>query len=138
MLFAAVQIALFAALLLRFTVARGASPLFAVATTFLAVGACNVHYFARPHLFTLMLVPLCAWILDRDAERRDWMLWLLVPITAVWTNLHGGFLAALALVAIYFAGTLIEIFWNGQSSRTPGRRRSAWRSSASSAPPRRS
>ena len=121
-LFAGAEIALFAALLIRFTVARGASPLFGLATTFIAVAACNVHYFARPHLATLLLVPVCAWILDRNVTKPDWVLWLLVPITAAWTNLHGGFLAAIALVGIYFAGSVIETLWDGTASWSASKR----------------
>jgi hypothetical protein len=114
-LFAAAQVALFAAMLLRMTLARGAQVGLALLVTFLAVGACTIHYFARPHLATLLLVPIFAYLLDRHTTRPDRMLWLLVPLTALWTNLHGGFLAGLAMIGIYCAGSAIEAIWNRPS-----------------------
>ena len=57
--------------------------------------------FVRPHLFTLLF--LCIWIfcLQRwRRERRLWYLIILVPLQALWANLHGGYLIALALGAM--------------------------------------
>ena len=36
------------------------------------------------------------------------MLWLLPALTVLWTNLHGGFIAGLILIAAYTAGGLME------------------------------
>jgi hypothetical protein len=38
------------------------------------------------------------------------MIWLLVPITMVWTNLHGGFLALIAVLGLTALGSAIEAF----------------------------
>ena len=54
--------------------------------------------FVRPHLFTLLF--LCIWVfcLQRwRRERRLWYLLVLVPLQALWANLHGGYLIALVL-----------------------------------------
>ncbi len=51
-------IGLFGAVVMRYTVWRGANPLLAVFTTLLAVGASSMHFLARPHVFTLLLLPI--------------------------------------------------------------------------------
>ncbi len=54
-------------------------------------GRSSMHFLARPHLFTLLLVPVCFWVLEADRRERTRWLWVLIPVTALWTNLHGGF-----------------------------------------------
>ena len=98
---AAVMIALFAAVLLRYALWLGADGLIAVMLTFVAVRAASIHFLARPHLFTLLFLPACLWLIHADSRKRTRWLWALIPFTALWTNLHGGgfmFLACLAMV----------------------------------------
>jgi hypothetical protein len=108
-----VQIALFAVILTRFMVWRGANPLAAVGLTLLGAGAGSLHYLARPHLFTLVLLPAAIWLLERDRRHSDRVVWTLVPVTAVWTNLHGGFLALIACIGLLVVAELISRNWNG-------------------------
>jgi len=107
-LFAGVLIGIYATVLLRYTIWRGANALVAAFTTFLAVGSSSMHFLARPHLFTLILVPACLWLVEADRRRNTRLVWLLVPVTAVWTNLHGGFLVFLVLVLLLAAGSAME------------------------------
>jgi len=102
------MIGLFATIVLRYTLWRGANPLLAVCTTMLATGAASMHFLARPHLFTLLLVPICIWMLEADRRQKTRWLWALIPITVVWTNLHGGFVIFLALIALLAAGSALE------------------------------
>lgn len=95
-LFCGVLIALFVTLLFRLALARGANPFITLALSLLAIGATSIHYLARPHLFTLVLLPVSLAILERDRH-----IWLLVPLTVLWTNLHGGFMAFLACFALW-------------------------------------
>lgn len=99
------QIALFATILARFMIWRGANAMAAIAVTLLAAGAGSLHYLARPHLFTLFLLPAAIWALERDRRENGGWIWLLVPLCAVWTNLHGGFLAFLACLGLTVLGT---------------------------------
>lgn len=94
------QISLFAVLLARFMVWRGANPMIMIALTMLAAGAGSLHYLARPHLFTLMMLPIAIWLIERDRRRNDWLIWTLIPGTAIWTNLHGGFMALIACLGL--------------------------------------
>jgi hypothetical protein len=104
-LIAGAMIALFATVVLRYTLWRGASALVAAFTTLLAVGASSMHFLARPHLFTLLLLPVCLWLVEADRRKNTRWLWALIPVTALWTNLHGGFvifLACLGLLVLAF------------------------------------
>lgn len=116
-LFAGVLIACVSTLVLRYTLWRGTNSLVALITTLLAVGSSTIHFLARPHLFTLLLLPICMWLLQRDREKQSGLVWLLVPLVAIWANLHGGFLVFLACIALLVVGSAIESVRSG-SSRT--------------------
>jgi hypothetical protein len=113
-LVAGLMIGLFATIVLRYTLWRGANMLVAVCTTLLAVGASSMHFLARPHLFTLLLVPICIWVLEADRREKTRWVWALIPITVLWTNLHGGFVIFLACIGLLVAGSALEAgFGNG-------------------------
>lgn len=125
-LIAGAMIALFATVVLRYTLWRGANGLVAAFTTLLAVGASSMHFLARPHLFTLLLLPICLWLVEADRRRNTRWVWALIPITALWTNLHGGFVIFLALLGLLVLGYAIEeaLAWQaGLKTRWPQIRR---------------
>jgi hypothetical protein len=97
-----------ATVILRYSLWRGANPLLATFTTLLAVGGSSMHFLARPHLFTFALLPICIWIVEADRRKTSRWIWILIPLGAVWINLHGGYFLFLALLAALVAGTLVE------------------------------
>lgn len=105
---AGVMIALFGVLLLRFMLWRGANTLTALLVTLLAIGAASVHFLARPHLFTLVLLIVALWMLEADHRKPSWKVWLLVPLTVLWTNLHGGFLVLFVALGGLVVGRFLE------------------------------
>jgi hypothetical protein len=117
-LFAGVMIAGISTVLLRYTLWLGANSLVAVVTTLLAVGSSTIHFLARPHLFTLLLLPIAIWVLQRDRRRPGHLVWVLIPLTAVWANLHGGFVVFLACLTLLVVGLAMEsrFFGSGQSA----------------------
>ncbi|HYP07909.1 MAG TPA: hypothetical protein VER03_16880 [Bryobacteraceae bacterium] len=94
--------------LLRVLVSTGANAFVAGVLTLLYVGGSSLHHHARPHVWTLLLFAIAVGLLVRDRRRPDKLVWVLVPITCVWTNLHGGFLAGIAMVGLAALGTSIE------------------------------
>ena len=86
----------------------GGNIFLALAAALVANGASSVHFLARPHLFTFLLLAASLWLLARDRRQPDNAIWLLVPVTAVWVNLHGGFLALLVCLALTSAGYGLE------------------------------
>lgn len=111
--FAGVVIAAFAGILLRFTMWHGANPMVALLGTLIAVGAASIHYHARPHVLTLLLVPIYAWMIAADRKRESRWLWALIPLMILWTNLHGGFLIGIILAGAAMVGAAVEI-WIGK------------------------
>lgn len=62
----------------------------------------------RPHVFTIFLFLVVLLIL-RGCRNRPGVLWLLPPVFALWINVHGGVLAGLGIVAIWFAAEAVEV-----------------------------
>jgi hypothetical protein len=85
--------------------ARGANAGIALLFTLAAVNIINLHFYARPHLFTLLLLAVSLWLVDahRRSPGSGWI-WALVPLAAVWANLHGGFFVFFVLWTLSFAG----------------------------------
>lgn len=57
----------------------------------------------RPQLATFVLLSLMIAILARDTYRSGSRLWPMVPIFALWANLHGGYVVGVAAIATYTA-----------------------------------
>jgi len=111
--FSGLLISATAIILFRQMLWRGASALAALAVVLLATGAGSMHHLARPHLFTLLLLAISLWVLERDRRTPDAVVWILVPLTALWVNLHGGFLALLAGIVLLAAGSTAEALAGG-------------------------
>jgi len=116
-LLAGVIISFFAWTLLRRMTGRGVHLLWAMTVSLLGVGAASIHFLARPHLFTLLFLSLATWMIETDraqsSRRSARRMWLLVPLTLVWTNLHGGFLALVAVLGLTSVGYGLEA-WRGR------------------------
>ncbi|HUJ50795.1 MAG TPA: hypothetical protein VLW25_11380, partial [Bryobacteraceae bacterium] len=110
-------IAVYATLLLRYALWLGANALLAALFTLLAVGASSMHFLARPHLFTLLFLPACLWVVQADLRKNTRWVWWLIPASALWTNLHGGFFMFLACLALLIAGQAVEA-WLGRARWT--------------------
>ena len=110
-LLAGVLISLFALTLIRRMVSRGVHLFIALAVALLGVGGSSMHFLARPHLLTMLLLSVSVWMIEEDRKRPSVRIWWLVPLTAVWTNLHGGFLALIAVLGLAAAGSAIEAWF---------------------------
>ena len=109
------------ALLYRLTRRVSGNAPVAIAVTFLAAAGSSVHWLARPHLVTLLFVVLFGSLLERGPA---WpRVALLAGLTALWTNLHGGFFVGIVLVAGYAAGEAAAALTASQ----PAERAAAWR-----------
>ncbi|MCS7025192.1 MAG: hypothetical protein NZV14_10350 [Bryobacteraceae bacterium] len=106
-LLAAVQISLFGTILFRHMIWRGVTPFVALTVSLLVFGASSIHFLARPHVVTLLALTLSMWLIDADRRQPSARIWTLVPITAVWVNLHGGFLALIACLGLLTVGTMV-------------------------------
>jgi len=118
-LMAAILIGLFALTLVRRMVAREVHLFVAMAIALLGVGGSSMHFLARPHLLTLLLLSVSVWMIEEDRKRPSSRIWWLVPLTALWTNLHGGFLALIVVLGLATVGSAIEA-WFGNGSGSHG------------------
>lgn len=126
-LLAGALVGLFGVLLIRFMVWRSADTIVSLVVTLVAFGASSLHFLARPHLFTLVGLVGVIWLLERDRRRRTRWLWLLIPLTAVWVNLHAGFVALFPILGCLIVGSAAEAWfarrgklgtsWWGESAR---------------------
>jgi len=82
---------------------RGCGLWIALAATLAAASASSAHYLARPHVFSILFYTAALWAINQDRRRRSGWLWALVPLTALWANLHAGFVAWLGTLAVLAA-----------------------------------
>lgn len=66
-----------------------------------AAGAFPALAIARLQLFSLALYPLLLLLLHREAEQPSRRIWLLPPLVALWSNLHGAVLVGVAVAGVY-------------------------------------
>ena len=74
------------------------------------VTSSQIHWLARPHIFSLFLMVIWYYLLDNFQYKERNYLYLLPPIMLIWVNLHGGFFIAFILIGIYLIGNLIRYF----------------------------
>jgi len=67
----------------------------------LAVAAAPALLIVRAQLFSLALFPLLVLLVRSEARAPSRRVWLLVPLVALWSNLHGGVLLGLAVAGSY-------------------------------------
>lgn len=101
-------IAALALLLLRIGVTSGLDPPAALVLSVLCVLAARPRFFLRPELATLLLLPLAMWLFARRDRMRWWPL-PLAAVIAVGANLHGGILVAPVLIAVWWAGEVLDL-----------------------------
>jgi len=88
----------------------------------LSLGVMATHGFwaPRPQLVTYVILALFVRILADYQGGRQNRLWWLVVLTAVWANLHAGFLAGPALIALHAAGELVGWALGDETGRKGG------------------
>lgn len=117
---AGVLIALFATTLMRRIVDAGAHLFVALLVTLLSVGSASMHFLARPHVFTLVLLSFSMALIESGRRGANPVrIWWLVPITLVWTNLHGGFLVLIGLLGLAAIGAAAEAWIHRPSGVQP-------------------
>jgi hypothetical protein len=103
--------ALFAATVLgvyRTLVHSGVSLIAGLITIGVVFLTLNLHFSARPLLFTYLFFALVVEVWTRRTQplRRDWF--LLPVVFVAWANLHAGWAAALAFLALAIFGRLLD------------------------------
>ena len=71
----------------------------------------------RPQLFDFLLLSAIIALLARHHRRGSGMLWVAIPLIAIWSNLHGGFFIGLVAIGVYGVATMLEDLWSGRGLR---------------------
>ena len=107
---------------------NGMHPALAAVVVGGAVVVSGFHFYARPHMITLVGMGLTlAWIIDTERGRcNQWRLWCLIPLYAIWTNIHGGVLGGVLTLGLAVAGWGV-LFVLNRASDSPTK---SWRALA--------
>jgi hypothetical protein len=81
----------------------------AVLLVLLVMASSTLHWLARPHIFSLLLIVIWYYLIDAFEYRQKNYLSLLPPIMLLWVNLHGGFITGFILIVIYLFGNFVEL-----------------------------
>jgi hypothetical protein len=87
---------------------RGVDAVSRFAFTLLAAFGTMVHWEARPHLVSIVLLIVASAGLDAYRRSGSRWIWALPPLVALWANLHGAFVVLGPMLAIYALGTWLE------------------------------
>jgi hypothetical protein len=68
----------------------------------------RIHWHARPHVFSLLLIVLLYQILILHKEDRGNYLYVIPPLMLLWVNLHGGFIVGFLFMGIFLSGYFLE------------------------------
>ena len=79
----------------------GADPLIATGLTFLAALCSIVHWLARPHLLSILLLVIWLWMVEGYRRRGKRWIYAIPVLILLWANLHGAFVITLPILLIY-------------------------------------
>jgi hypothetical protein len=99
--------------LLALILGRRISSGYAIIIALTALALSTSHLFARPHVLALPVMVLWVNGLVSASEGRKAPSYWLLPLIALWANLHGGFIFGLSLVAPF----ALDALWNSQSAQ---------------------
>jgi hypothetical protein len=79
---------------------------------------------ARPQMFSFLFASVFFAALDGHARGEGGRrVWLLVPLTVLWVNMHAGFALGLTLIVLTIAGLLLDAWLSEEENREPVWRR---------------
>jgi len=67
----------------------------------------RIHWHARPHVFSLLLIVLLYQILIFHKEGRENYLYAIPPMMLLWVNLHGGFILGFLFMGIFLSDYIL-------------------------------
>jgi hypothetical protein len=73
------------------------------------IGAFTAVAVVRLQLFSIALFPVTMWLLRRETRNPSRGIWLIVPLIAIWGNLHGAVLVGLAAVGAYLVFERVRV-----------------------------
>ncbi|MEO8596392.1 MAG: hypothetical protein ABI759_23945 [Candidatus Solibacter sp.] len=90
----------------------------ACGVTILALVGMSMYFFARPQLASFLFAVILLRLLEQRREAGGGPPWTIVPLFALWANVHPGFAAGIIILGAYTAGDLA----NAWTTNEPGQR----------------
>jgi hypothetical protein len=92
-----------AALAVSYALARrlGAHPRALAMLGLLCIATLGLSLVARPQIFSWLFYTVFLYLLATDDDEHSQRVWLVVPLTLLWANLHLGFTYGLALIGVW-------------------------------------
>ena len=78
----------------------------------------RIHWLARPHVFSLLLIVLLYQILILHQEDRGNYLYAIPPMMLLWVNLHGGFIVGFLIMGIFLSGYFLGFLGSNGEERS--------------------
>jgi len=100
--------------LYRMMIWRGADAIVAFTVTIFAAVSGVVHWLARPHVISIVLMAVWYAVVEDFRRNRSGRIYFLPLLIALWANLHGAFVATFPVLAIYAAGEWAEFAARGE------------------------
>ena len=89
----------------------------------LVILSSRVHWHARPHVFSLLLMVLLYHVLILHQENRGNYLYVIPPMMIFWVNLHGGFIVGFIFIGIFLSGYFLGSFTSQGEERSASARK---------------
>ncbi|WP_420641764.1 hypothetical protein [Candidatus Leptofilum sp.] len=85
-------------------------PYLAALITLVAYFTAALPLGVRPQMINILFLALFVYVVDgvRQSGWRSWTLWLLPLVTALWANMHSGYLTGVALLGAYVVGEAFQ------------------------------
>ncbi len=71
----------------------------------------------RGHLLTLLMISILYFILKKFEDGKNYILFILIPLFTIWSNLHGEFILGLALLSLWSIFYIVKIWLTKNSDR---------------------
>jgi hypothetical protein len=69
----------------------------------------------RPVLFSILFTAVVLFLLVDFKTRRGKMLFLIVPVMLIWSNMHGGFILGVIIILVFMFGEAVKAFFRRSS-----------------------
>jgi hypothetical protein len=109
--FFALILALTFFLLFKILRSYNADAVLASVISLLVLISSQMHWLARPHLFSFLFMIISHYLLESWYRDRSNRLYLLPFIMLLWVNLHGGFVGGFILQGAYLIGSVVKVIY---------------------------
>ena len=75
----------------------------------LVIVSSQMHWLARPHIFSMLFILLWYFLLDTYQDDKKNILYLQIPLMLLWVNMHAGFIVGFILNGIYLFARMVKL-----------------------------